>query len=202
MDNTDEKEDLTDALRWVLEVGVPHISDTAATRLVYVMLVWHAYSRGWDFVRISLSDLEQKTGLVKNTIRAATKRLEALGLIVRLGYATKTAETYRVLLPSDVPGPWGTARPATALASLPVVGRVHDDPLSRLTDEGRRTLGVVKGNLSPIAKAKIRTRAVALAKERSGGEPCSIEDVDRIEDEIILLESFGPDRLREFGVVR
>ena len=204
MENKEEKEDLSDALRWAIEVGVPHISDSAATQFVYLVLVWHAYSRGWDCVRIALSDLGGKTGPTRNTIRTCVRRLEALGLIVRLGYSTKTAETYRVLLPCDVQGPWGAAKPTTTLESLQSsgVGRVVDDQISRLTEDGRHALAALKDSLPPAEKAKTRARAVILAKGRMGGEACSIEDVDRAEMEILLMEQFGPERLREFGVVR
>lgn len=199
-----EREDLSDALRWAIEVALPYIVDSAATQVVYLVLVWHAYSQGWDCVRIATADLEKKTGLARNTIRACVKRLEALGLVVRLGYSTRSAETYRVLLPCDVQGPWGATKPTTPLGSIKSsdVGRNLSDPISRLSEEGRRAVIALRDSLPPNEKAAIRARAVRLAKDRASGAACSIEDADLAEMEILLMERFGPERLREFGVIR
>lgn len=164
-----------------------------AEQIVFMQLFARTVAVDSQTCRLSYADLTHLTRLSIPTIKSALKNLMHKGCvrIVQIGSA-RQASSYEILWPQDIRQSSRLQRePSLLLKEMQVSGYVYDSLIDRLDAEDANLLDVTLSTIPAYREARLRKQA---ADHLRPGE-----DLEKKYRELVVLNSFGPMRLRKYA---
>lgn len=185
--------DLTEFYRRFIEL-IDYIAPTLSSseERIFSRIFARTIAEGKDYCDLSYQDLHNLTGLNILTIKRSIKKLILRDLISIIRPASpRIPQRYRILWPREFKrNPKLHRDPVLLLKEAYKEEGLYEGLLSKLTEDDKRLLQLLKETLSPAEETRLRSKA---AKLLQGGE--NVEDKFQ---ELIVLTKFGPDRLRKY----
>jgi len=163
----------------------------SSEQLVYMQIFSRTVAVGERRSRISYQKLGELTNLTWRTVKTAIGGLLSKGLITIEKIASpRVAQTYRITWPVDTKWLSELYRNPLLMLQTTGSGNVYQGLLERLTEEDKTLLRVLEETISPEEEANLRR----MAMEKRGRD----ESIETKYRELLLLNHFGPDRLRKY----
>jgi len=164
-----------------------------AEQTVFIQLFARTIAVDSQTCRLSYADWTHLTRLSIPTIKSALKNLQEKGClrVVQIGSA-RQASSYEILWPQDIRQSIKLLRePTVLLKEMQVSGYTYESLIDRLDPDDANLLEVTLGTISADKEARLRKQAAE--QVRPG------EDPERKYRELVVLNSFGPMRLRKYA---